>query len=144
MERADIFKECMKIQAEGYNCAESVVMMAGKYFLKEMPIPWCNFVTGFGGGIGRSREETCGALTGAVLALSIAFGRSDAEVDVNPTHELVSEFRKMFLDKFGDTICKRLREGLEGDEAKSMCQNMTAETVLMLFELFEANGVVPE
>jgi C_GCAxxG_C_C family probable redox protein len=139
--KESLFNEAMEIQQEGYNCAETVMKMAGKYYIGEMSVDHGHIVTGFGGGIGRSRDEACGALTGAVVAMSILFGRSDCEIDVDPTHKVVSDFRDRFLNKFGNTICGKLRHGYEGDEARSMCHNMTAETVVMLHDYFLELGV---
>lgn len=136
-----MYKEAMDLQREGYNCAETVLMMAGKYYLPEIDFSYSNLVTGFGGGVGRSREETCGALTGSVVALSMLIGRDDPSVEVNPIHEKISGFRDIFLAEFNNTICGKLREGYEGDAAKQMCHEMTAKTVVMLFDYFEELGI---
>lgn len=131
----------MDIQAEGYNCAETVMIMSGRYFLPDINFGYSRLVTGFGGGIGRSREDTCGALTGCVVVLSMLIGRDDASCLVDPIHEKVSAFRKMYLERFGNTICGKLREGLYGDEARKMCHEMTAETITMLFDYLDSLGV---
>ncbi len=133
----------MDIQAEGYNCAETVLMLVGgKYYLNDINFNYANLVTGFGGGIGRSRLETCGALTGSVVALSMLIGRDDPSVDVDPIHEKVSAFRDIFLAKFKKSVCGELREGLEGEEAKMMCHELTAGTVAALFDYLDSLGGV--
>jgi len=137
-----IRKEAMEIQSQGFNCAETVIKLTGKYYIGDIGIDFGRLVTGYGGGIGRSREEACGALTGCVTALSILFGREDPSVSVDPIHEKVSRFRDMFIEKFGQTNCGLLREGLEPDDAKKMCHNMTADTVVMFFEYLEKLGAV--
>ncbi len=138
-----IYQEAMDIQAEGYNCAETVLMLVGgKYYLNDINFNYANLVTGFGGGIGRSRLETCGALTGSVVALSMLIGRDDPSVDVDPIHEKVSAFRDIFLAKFKKSVCGELREGLEGEEAKMMCHELTAGTVAALFDYLDSLGGV--
>jgi C_GCAxxG_C_C family probable redox protein len=135
------YDEAMELQKQGYNCAETVMMMAGKYYLPDIEFDYSNLVTGFGGGIGRSRVETCGALTGSIVALSMLVGRGNPEVSVDPIHFKMSAFRDIFYAKFKNTICEKLREGLEGDAAKQMCHEMTAETVEMLFMYMKTIGI---
>lgn len=134
-------KETLEFQAQGYNCAETVVNITGRYYIPEIGFDLGNLVTGFGGGIGRSREEACGALTGSVVALSMLIGRDSADVAVDPIHEKVAAFRELFIKKYGCTVCSKLREGLEGEEAKKMCHELTADTVVMLFGYLETIGV---
>jgi C_GCAxxG_C_C family probable redox protein len=69
---------------------------------------------GFGGGIGR-QQMICGALTGAVMALGMRYGKSldDPEEKksetYNKTRELFEEFKKLN----GSTICRELLNGLD-------------------------------
>jgi len=137
----DVYAEAMRVQADGYNCAETVMYMTGKYFLPEIGFSYTNLVTGFGGGIGRSREETCGALTGCVTALSMLVGRDDPAVDVDPIHVRIAAFRDIFISEFEKTVCGDLRDGYEGDDAKKMCHEMTAKTVVLLFDYLKSLGV---
>lgn len=61
----------------GFNCCESVLLGLCEEMKVESPlIP--QIATGFGGGIGHT-GDICGAITGAVLALGIRFGRKDPQ-----------------------------------------------------------------
>lgn len=63
--------------AQGFNCAESVLLGLCEEMHVESPlIP--RIATGFGGGIGHT-GNICGAVSGAVMALGIAFGREKPE-----------------------------------------------------------------
>jgi C_GCAxxG_C_C family probable redox protein len=141
MEKSEIYHEAMRTQAKGFNCSETVLLMCGRYYLPDIGMSYVSFATGFGGGVGRSRQEVCGALSGSVIALSLLAGRQDADTPVDPIHEKVSGFRELFKERFGHTICETLREGYEGDAAKEMCHNMTAATVELLFEYFQKLGI---
>ncbi len=60
---------------QGFNCCESVLQGLGDYLgVKSDLIP--SIATGFGGGIGHT-GGVCGAITGAVMALGIKYGRKD-------------------------------------------------------------------
>src|SRR4030066_652072 len=61
----------------GFNCAESVLKsLADEMGIECSCIP--KIATGFGAGLGR-HGEICGAITGAVMALGLKYGRADTK-----------------------------------------------------------------
>ena len=52
---------------------------------------------------GMFRGDTCGAVTGALMAIGLAFG-DDPEL----TAEKTAEFQAAFLERFGSTCCREL------------------------------------
>lgn len=59
---------------------------------------------GLRGGIGRTYNEgTCGALTGAVIALGLLFKDDEAKA-LELSHELFNDF----MDEFGTVICGKI------------------------------------
>jgi len=61
----------------GFNCCESVLLGASELLgVKSELIP--KIATGFGGGIGHT-GRICGAITGAVMALGIKYGRTSPQ-----------------------------------------------------------------
>ena len=67
------------------------------------------------GGVARY-GETCGALTGALMALGMVAGRKRIEdVDAYQTcMELAYEVREKFLERVGHTLCSEIQEILLG------------------------------
>lgn len=59
----------------------------------------------FGGGM--FRGDTCGAVTGALIALGLACGGDDPE-GVAAARELTGRFQAAFTQRFGSTICRDL------------------------------------
>jgi C_GCAxxG_C_C family probable redox protein len=63
----------------------------------------------FGGGMGR-KAETCGAVTGALMALGLKYGATDPED--KETKEKTYKLARQFLDRFearhGSSRCKEL------------------------------------
>lgn len=55
----------------------------------------------FGGGM--YRGDTCGGVTGALIALGLAYGD-----DLALTKEKVAEFQRAFIERCGTTICREL------------------------------------
>jgi C_GCAxxG_C_C family probable redox protein len=97
--------------ASGLYCAESVVTaIAEAEGVESEILP--RVATGFGGGMARTSGD-CGALTGAIMGVGLALGRSKAEESVEPafaaTRRLIAEFER----EFGDRNCKALLGGCD-------------------------------
>jgi C_GCAxxG_C_C family probable redox protein len=93
----------------GFNCAESVLLSVNSELNAasegDHVIP--RLATGFGGGIGRN-GDVCGALTGGVVAVSLAFGRDKPEESREPCYSAVNQFYSDFRAKFGSCKCREL------------------------------------
>lgn len=130
---------------EGWNCAQSVAGscadLAGRTPEEVLPL-----LGGFGGGIGGSHEEVCGALSGGVLILSLCFphaqgGDQDAKRNL---YRLSKEFRRRFFEIFGYTRCGdllRARPGVTEKNPASQRLGVTAHCdnmIVTAVELLEA------
>ena len=95
---------------EGYNCAQAV---AGAFadLTKMTPEEIMVAAKGFGGGLGGSFQEVCGAVSGGVLVLGLL--DPDAEGDDRAGRKRVypkaKELRQRFEDTFGHIHCNDLR-----------------------------------
>lgn len=105
MERSEQAKEFF---LSGYNCAQSVVLSFADdlKFSKELGL---KMAAGFGGGMGK-RQETCGAVTGAIMVLGLMKGEA-----VNNNDELkieaysaVWDLTRKFREEYKTTNCKEL------------------------------------
>jgi C_GCAxxG_C_C family probable redox protein len=91
----------------GFNCSESVLLSIAKVKkIKNKYIP--KVASGFGGGLGR-HGETCGVITGAVMAIGLKYGRSETEGKDREAKEniykIVDGFIKSFEKEFKNTRC---------------------------------------
>lgn len=107
--KADRAKELF---LEGYNCAQAVFGA----FCEDFGIDFETGVkisSGFGGGFSR-RREVCGAVSGAVMVLSMVHGYSDSKADAEKKklYEEVRGVLKSFEEDAGSIICRELL-GLE-------------------------------
>ena len=138
----------LQLFESGFNCAQSSFYP----FAKNMGISKkhaLNITTAFGAGI-IYRGEMCGAITGAMLAIGLKFGRSEAEdADAKElTYFLVKELHTKFEKEFGSLHCKHLL-GLndvsaeswakvnEDKKFKSNCPLYVAKAVEIANELFK-------
>ncbi|MFO8001697.1 MAG: C-GCAxxG-C-C family protein [Marinilabilia sp.] len=93
---------------KGYNCAQSMVYAYGKDFF-ENGGPVMKVASGFGGGIS-SMGETCGAVSGSLMALGLHFGpenEGDKE-QKEKLKEITGEFLATFEEKHGSLKCRDL------------------------------------
>ena len=110
MTKGDIAVEKFK---EGYNCAQSVLYS----FAAELSLDKntaLKVANGFGGGMGR-KQEVCGAVTGAVMALGMKYGRNDGDDKAKQelTYSKTRELMDSFTAEFGTVNCKKLLSGCE-------------------------------
>lgn len=132
----------------GFNCAQSSFYP----FAKNMGMSEkhaLNLTTAFGAGM-IYRGEMCGAVTGAMMAIGLKFGRNKADdADAKDlTYSLVKELHTRFEKEFGSIHCKQLL-GMtdispeswaavnEDKKFKSNCPLYVAKAVEIVNELFK-------
>lgn len=92
--------------ASGLYCAESVVLaLAQSQGIESDLLP--KAATAFCSGMARSCG-TCGALTGAMLGLGLALGRSRSEDSVQPAYAATQRLIAAFESEFGARDCHEL------------------------------------
>ena len=90
----------------GFFCAESVLMaIAEAKGIQSELIP--KIATGFCGGISRTCGM-CGAISGAILAVNLEYGRNDPDASVEKNYIIVRKLMAMFEEKFGSMNCMEL------------------------------------
>lgn len=128
----------------GYNCTQSILTTYSNELGLDENLA-LKIATGFGGGFGKS-GETCGALTGAFMAISLKHGQdsTDDKAEKARTQEYVNSFIKEFKEKHGPSInCRDLLgcdistvEGAkEAKNRKHLC-NKVVETAAELTEKY--------
>ncbi len=128
----------------GYNCAQSVLLSFADdlKFSKELAQ---KLAAGFGGGMGK-QQETCGAVTGAIMVLGLLKGE-----EVNNNEELkaaaygsVKELSRDFISAYKTTQCRELigcdlntPEGSEKFKEEKIMENVCAGCVRKAVEIVE-------
>ncbi len=143
MDVQEVEKRAGELIASGMHCSESVLMAVAEAQGVESPlIP--GIATGFAGGISGTKN-TCGAVTGAIMALGIAFGRDGAEAHSTPTYSKVQEFLTRFESEFSSINCfdltqcdlgtKEGRQQFQDNEVGPKCMGYTARAAAIAAEL---------
>lgn len=98
---------------EGYNCAQSVLFCYADKLNISHDLA-LRMATGFGAGMGR-KQEVCGAVTGGILVLNLAYGRGETDEKHLQaiTYLKVVELMERFEAKHHTVNCKNLLSGCE-------------------------------
>jgi C_GCAxxG_C_C family probable redox protein len=135
---------------EGFNCSQSVFTpFAEKLGIeKETAL---KLSCGFGAGMAYF-QETCGAVTGAYMALGLKYGKSKSdENDLrDKTYSLIQDFTSNFIDKHHTTNCRKLINcDLNTDEGKKyfyqndikmkFCAECVKDAVTIVEKIMETN-----
>ena len=110
MKRSDKAAEYFK---NSFNCSQSVLVVFGQDFgLSENDC--LRLGCAFGGGMGR-QQLTCGAVTGALMALGLRFGKASGDPDSKKqeTYDKAREFFSEFNAIHGASSCRKLLQDLD-------------------------------
>jgi len=101
-------EDACALHAKGANCAQSV-LSAFAETVGLRPQVAMRIASGFGAGMGRMCG-TCGAVTGAFMALGMRHGMTEPEQkDIKEkNYAMVREFAARFAKKNGSTLCREL------------------------------------
>lgn len=113
-------EEAVKRHKSGYNCAQAVVCTYCD-LLGTQEKDAFRMSEGFGAGMG-GKENTCGALSGAVMltGLKSSDGSLEAPKSKGRTYKLSKEITERFQQECGATICKELK-GIETGTPRYSC-----------------------
>ncbi len=131
--RAKIEQKTLDYFNSGYNCAEAISKAILEHYSNGAHSDIPNAATVFGGGIGASKGETCGALNGGIVAIGCLLGRRQPGDDKKAAYELGAEFRLKFIDQFGSSACRTILEGFGEQENCIECKKLTARAAGILF-----------
>lgn len=116
-----------QLHEQGFNCCESVLRALAEAIEKNPGEDAFKMASGFGAGMGKS-GCACGALAGAVMAISMKYGRGSTTEQREPSYSRASKAHDEFKRKFGATCCKIIRKAEFGTaEQKKRCAEIVKE-----------------
>jgi C_GCAxxG_C_C family probable redox protein len=134
-------EEAVKYFKNRFNCSQAVFTVFGKE--NGLPEDVCLKVScAFGGGMGR-QQHTCGAVTGALMALGLKYGKAlnDPEEKKQQTYALTREFFQKFTELNGSVNCKVLLDGLDMNDAEDHKKIMDRKLFDIKCEKYVADAV---
>ncbi len=116
-----------RFASQGFNCAESVLYGVATALGLSLPPELLRAATPFGGGLGHA-GCICGALSGGILALGIACGRTTA--DAGQKDEAYAHAQRLwqrFVERAGAEDCRDLNTlGFGHPDQKPLCARFVA------------------
>jgi len=137
MKKENIEKIAFDYFSSGFNCAESVAQAVIEAFADRPATDLPKMASAFGGGVGGTREELCGALAGGILAIGYLAGRMKTGEDLSNAKSLSANLRQQFIDQYGATQCRKVLEKLGPQENSLKCKELSATVAGMLTELLK-------
>jgi C_GCAxxG_C_C family probable redox protein len=139
MDKTQVEQRTYDLFQGGLICSESILTA----ILEASGVDSATFApkiaTAFGGGVGRCREEMCGALAGGLIALGMLQGRDKAGESWDDIAAKASAFRERVQALTGHTRCKDVLDALGPQENLEKCKRFTASTAGILHELLETS-----
>ena len=147
-----VASRAMQFFDSGYLCAESVLLAAAEHADIQSPlIP--GIATGFCHGTSRT-WGTCGALSGAILAINLTHGRSHPEQSTRENYQAVRTLMEAFGQSCGSTLCSELigcdldtRDGLktyQDNRLRTHCRAFIGTAAGIAAQLIERRKETPE
>ena len=134
---------------KGFNCSQAILSA----YCEELGLDYemsLKIATGFGGGM--HINGTCGAATGAFMALGLKYGNTFAEDQITKENVYIKviKFSRRFIDQHGSTQCHELlgcdlttKEGLEIARQKDVfsvtCPKLVNSAAEILGEILAEN-----
>lgn len=135
-------KKAEQLFKEGYACSQAVLLA----FSEDLGIDEDTakkISSTFGGGMGRLRK-TCGALTGAFMALGLKYGNScpkDMDSKLN-SYNKVQELAKLFEEKYDTTDCITIlknhatkKQVNKREHHRKICDQVVSDTAILLNDM---------
>ena len=116
--------KAVKFHGQGYNCAESIIKAFNEENQLDIPV---GIASPFGGGM--AVGTTCGAITGAIMAVGAVYGRVDA-AEQNLSRQYARAMMNKVKEKYGTYECISLkRQGVSCDEIIAYTYQLLNENV---------------
>lgn len=129
----------------GFNCAEAVFLVVTQAFGLDVP-EQVRLATAFGGGVGRCKEEMCGAVAGGVLAIGALCGREQPGANWDLAARLARTVREDALAMRGSIRCGDLLHAFGEQTDMQACIRFTTmvagQVVARLREAHDAGELV--
>ncbi len=111
---------------EGFNCAESVLQAIAEIAGLALPDAVRKIATPFGGGIGRT-GCVCGGISGGVMALGLAFGRTTPDLEQRKVaYSHAERLWRRFVERTGSEDCRELNPGFDHPDHRTVCARYVA------------------
>lgn len=135
-DRESLAARALEFHALGYNCAQCVACVLAPHIEGADADACFRAAEGFGGGMGCA-SETCGAVSGGVVAFGFAnsAGAGDPSRKAS-TYRMSRALVERFRDEVGSTVCRTIKGADTGVRLRS-CDDCIAIAVRIAYDVLE-------
>ena len=101
-----------------------MLSVGGHLLGEEMARSYVRLATGLAGGMGNSKQEMCGALSGGAMVIGGLYGRESPEEDDQLAWDLATRYRDRFLAELGSTQCEVIYEHMHAPDELGSCSSV--------------------
>ncbi|BDU73492.1 C-GCAxxG-C-C family protein [Mesoterricola silvestris] len=124
------------LHASGFNCAEAVLKaVTDELGVASELVP--RAASCFGGRLGPVLDGRCGALSGGLMALGCATGRTYPDESLDVPGALALELKRRFEEGFGSVLCPTTPTPFGGTAYSCACAKVIAGTADLACGLLE-------
>ncbi|MGM0445939.1 MAG: C-GCAxxG-C-C family protein [Bacillota bacterium] len=127
-----------------YFCSESVLTTINELLGQEFEPEIVKMASGFPIGVGKS-GCLCGAVSGGVMALGLAYGREKPGADMPKSFPNNAALHDYIINKYGSTCCRVLTMEFDDFDSKKRaehCYQITGEVAAWIAKNFIENGII--
>ena len=133
----NVREKAFEYHKSGYHCAEAVSKAVLETYGTDCSKAIPRVATAFGGGVGRTNHEICGALSGGFISIGCLYGRSEPGGDWNVASDLAAKLRQRFERKYATTNCGALLAKFGRQDNMMRCKQLSGEVAAMLADIFD-------
>ena len=123
---AEIKQRARKNFSKGYNCSECVFEAVLEHLGPDSSPEMLKYATGFGGGVGLF-GDTCGAISGAVLAVSGVHGRTSLPEHEDRKEAMKAASQQLYANPGLYRIFNQIPNIIKEKHGHTLCREITAE-----------------
>lgn len=124
-------------QEPHYHCSEAFVIAVGDYLFGSIDERTQKISTAFGGGIGLTELDICGAFSGGIILIGSLYGRITPEDNDELWSSLAVKYRNAFVEQFGGIVCHELRAERYGSSHGRPCYTLVKRAVEIFIDIIE-------
>ena len=113
------------------------MLAVGEHKLGKLEPQAIRMANPFGGGVGGTHQEMCGALAGGLLVIGALYGRTDSSQDDTPCYERAKQYREGFLAEFGHTKCEPIRDAFAKPDGSHGCDQVVERAARVLLGVLD-------
>ena len=137
MTQQEIEQRATFLHNGGWHCAESVLTAILEEFQGTAPDRTTRLATCFGGGVGRTHQDICGALSGGLIALGCLYGRNKPGQDWSEAAGLGAQLRERFKALYGTTCCADILRAMGEQDNMHQCKRLSGKAAGLVYALLK-------